>query len=73
VLVMHVSHMRKRETHDTRARLLFTLHVEKRYLTVYSPRRPPTPANRCPRTGTCEGHKLCGVGGLRGAQADRNL
>jgi hypothetical protein len=53
--------------------LLFTLHAQKRYLTVYSPRRPPAPANGCHAMGTREAHALHGVGGLRRAEAVRDL
>jgi hypothetical protein len=65
--------MRQRETRDIGAHLLFTLHAQKRYLTLYSPRRPPALANGCHAIGTCKAHALHGVGGLRGAQAIRDL
>jgi hypothetical protein len=63
--------MRQRETRDIGAHLLLTLHAQKRYLTVYSPRRPLAPATRCHATGTHEAHTLHGVGGLRGTQVVR--
>jgi hypothetical protein len=53
--------------------LLFTLHAQKWYLTVYSPHRPLAPATGCHAMGTREVHVLRGVGGLRGAQAVTDL
>jgi hypothetical protein len=57
--------MRQKETRNIGVCLLFTLHAQKRYLTIYSPRRPPAPANGCHANGTREAHGLRGVGGLR--------
>jgi hypothetical protein len=51
----------------------FYLTCKKRYLIVYSPCRPLAPVNGCHATGTREAHALHEVGGLRGAQAIRNL
>jgi hypothetical protein len=65
--------MRQRETRDIGAHLLLTLHAQKRYLTVYSPRRPPAPATGCHAMGTHEAYALHGVGGLRGTHAVRYL
>jgi hypothetical protein len=50
-----------------------TLHAQKRYLTIYSPHGPPTPANGWHAMGTREPHALRGVGGSRGSQAVRDL
>jgi hypothetical protein len=66
-------HMRQREMRDIGAHVLFTLHAQKIYLTIHSLRRPPVPATGCHAIGTCETHALRGVGGLRGAQAVRDL
>jgi hypothetical protein len=72
-LVTRISHMRQREMRDIEVRLLFILHAQKTYLTVYSPCGPSTPANGCHGIGTHKAHALRGVGSLCGAQAIRDL
>jgi hypothetical protein len=65
--------MRQTKTRYIGVHHLFTLHAQKRYLTVYLPRGPLTPANGCHATSTSEAHMLHGVVGPHGAQAVRDL